>query len=171
MVEWDPNPVKSTFKKCTTWEFQVKFCGGQNEDCSPGDSTSDSSEKLLQRGRWGKINIYVILVKGRSCNQAHIFVGFASHEKQMSPQRNLVLFQIWGDARTGLIISAPKNILLKTCQFPEGTECLILDLRCKLLQGVLEVSSHSSTCFNPWRQQVPICSWQWPPFWSFCTFP
>jgi len=24
---------------------------GKNEDCSPGDNTSDSPEKLLQRGR------------------------------------------------------------------------------------------------------------------------
>ena len=29
----------------------VSFYLGQNEDYSPGDSTSDSSEKLLQRGR------------------------------------------------------------------------------------------------------------------------
>ena len=27
----------------------LSFIWGQNEDCSPGDSTSDSSEKLLQR--------------------------------------------------------------------------------------------------------------------------
>ena len=31
------------------WELQVKFYLGRNEDCSPGDSVSDSSEKLL----WG----------------------------------------------------------------------------------------------------------------------
>ena len=29
--------------------LQAKFCLGQNEDYSPGDSSSDSSEKLLQR--------------------------------------------------------------------------------------------------------------------------
>ena len=28
-------------------------------------------------------------------------------------------------------------------------------------QGVLKVSSYSSTWFNPCRWQVPICSWQW----------
>ena len=32
-------------------ELRVKFYLGQNEDCSPEDSASDSSEKLLQRGR------------------------------------------------------------------------------------------------------------------------
>ena len=29
----------------------MKFYLGQNEDCSPEDSATDSSEKLLQRGR------------------------------------------------------------------------------------------------------------------------
>ena len=36
---------------------------GANEDCSPGDSTSDSSERLRQRGSGGR-SIYKILVKG-----------------------------------------------------------------------------------------------------------
>ena len=35
-------------KRCTDMRF--KFYLGQNEDCSPGDGTSDSSERLLQRG-------------------------------------------------------------------------------------------------------------------------
>ena len=35
--------------KICTYE-SYKFCLGQNEDCSPRDSTSDSSETLLQRG-------------------------------------------------------------------------------------------------------------------------
>ena len=30
--------------------LEVKLYLGQNEDCSPGGSTSDSSERLLQRG-------------------------------------------------------------------------------------------------------------------------
>ena len=38
------------------------FYLGQNEDCRLGDSTSDSSENLLQRGS-GRRSIYVILVK------------------------------------------------------------------------------------------------------------
>ena len=45
------------------WELQVKLYLGQNEDCSLGDSISDSSEKLLQRGG-GEDSIYVSLVKG-----------------------------------------------------------------------------------------------------------
>ena len=35
-------------KKCTTWALRVKFYLGQNEDCSPGGSISDSAERLLQ---------------------------------------------------------------------------------------------------------------------------
>ena len=34
----------STKSRCTTWELWVKFYLGQNEDCRPGGSTSDSSE-------------------------------------------------------------------------------------------------------------------------------
>ena len=37
-------------KRGTTWELWVKFYLGQNEDCSQGDSTLDSPERLLQRG-------------------------------------------------------------------------------------------------------------------------
>ena len=50
-------------KRCTAWELQVKFYLGQNEDCSLGGSTSDISERLLQRGSGGR-SIYTILVKG-----------------------------------------------------------------------------------------------------------
>ena len=39
----------------------MKFYVGQNEDYSLGDSISDSSEKLLRRGR-GKVSIDVISV-------------------------------------------------------------------------------------------------------------
>ena len=48
------------------------FIQGHTEDYSPGESLSESSEKLLRRG--GKeVSIYVILEKGM-CNQAHISV-------------------------------------------------------------------------------------------------
>ena len=32
----------------------------QNEEYSPGDSISNSSEKLLQKGRGGKVSMYMI---------------------------------------------------------------------------------------------------------------
>ena len=64
----------------------------QNEDYSPGGSLSDSSEKLLQRGR-GNDSIYVILVKGEVHVTRHrILLKVAaslmkvtmSHDEQMS---------------------------------------------------------------------------------------
>ena len=56
--------------RCTTWESWVRFYWGQNEDCSPGDSTSDSSERLLQGGSGGR-SVCTILVKGEfSASQA-----------------------------------------------------------------------------------------------------
>ena len=58
-------------KKHSVW---VKFYLGQNEDDSLGDSISDSSEKLLQRG---KVSIYVILVKGEYMQlSTYFFVRF-----------------------------------------------------------------------------------------------
>ena len=44
-------------------DVRAKFYLGQNEDCSRGDRSSDSSERRLQRGSGGK-SIYKILVKG-----------------------------------------------------------------------------------------------------------
>ena len=49
-------------KKYTVRELQVKFCLRQNEDCSLGDSVSDSSEKLLKGAR-RTVSIYVVLAK------------------------------------------------------------------------------------------------------------
>ena len=84
-------------KKCTTWELWVKFYLEQNEDCSPGDSISDNSEILLQRGRRGRSIYMWFWWRGSTCNQAHIFAEglmrvTASHKEQMLPWRNLVLF-------------------------------------------------------------------------------
>ena len=56
-----------TFKQCITLELWVKFYLEQSKDCSPGNNTSESFEKLLQRGR-GNVRIYVTLVKGE-----HVF--------------------------------------------------------------------------------------------------
>ena len=66
--------------------LQAKFYLGQNEDCSPGSSTSDSSERLLQSGNGGK-SIYKVLVKGEFNTMKHSFYKrfFVSHEGLMSP--------------------------------------------------------------------------------------
>ena len=59
---------------------------GENEDCSLGDSTSDSSERLFQRGSGGRSK-YKILVKGEfNALNCLLNKGFsASHEELMSP--------------------------------------------------------------------------------------
>ena len=44
-------------KKMHNLRVGVKFYLGQNEDCSLGGRTSDSSERLLQRGSERKVNI------------------------------------------------------------------------------------------------------------------
>ena len=72
------------------WELQVKFYLGRNEDCSPGDSVSDSSEKLLwggKRGRtyrkvsnkgqvFGKVKRVLIIKENQICQakEFHIFL-------------------------------------------------------------------------------------------------
>ena len=60
---WRGEEGSVNLKKCLMWELGVSFIRGQNEDCSLGDSTSDSSEKLFQRQR-DKASIHVTLVKG-----------------------------------------------------------------------------------------------------------
>ena len=49
----------------------ASFTWGQNEDCSPGDKTSVSSERLFQRGSQGR-SIYNILVKGEFSAIKHL---------------------------------------------------------------------------------------------------
>ena len=45
---------------------------GQNEDCNPGDSISDNSEKLIQRGN-GERSVYMwFWWRENTCNQVHI---------------------------------------------------------------------------------------------------
>ena len=56
-----------------------------HEGCSLGDSTSDSSKRLLQRGS-GERSIYKILVKGEFSAIKHLLYKrfSASHEELMS---------------------------------------------------------------------------------------
>ena len=61
------------------------FISGKVRTITLGDSISDSSEKLLQRGR-GKVNIWDF-GEGRVCAVNHISLKkvAASHEDQTSP--------------------------------------------------------------------------------------
>ena len=53
-------------------ESCVRFYLGQSKGCSPGDSISDSSEKLLQRGR-EKVKYICDFSEGEICKIEHIF--------------------------------------------------------------------------------------------------
>ena len=137
-------------KKYAVWELQVKFYLRQNEDCSLGDSVSDSSEKLLQRGKgkaqyicdFGEGGVHAIkyvifcrrflLVMRSSCHHEG-FHAFLDKE----------------DIRTGLIKLAPENIYLEMCPVSSptpSTECLITALHPELLSGLSKINS---TCFYP----------------------
>ena len=80
-------------KRCSTWELRVKLYLGQNEVYSPGGSTADSSERLLQRGSGGSL-INKILGKGEFNATKHSFYKrfSASREELTSPWRDLVFF-------------------------------------------------------------------------------
>ena len=66
--------------------LRVKFYLGQTENCSQGGSTSDSSERLLQRDS-GEGSIYKILVKGEfsTIKQSYYKRFSTSHKDLMSP--------------------------------------------------------------------------------------
>ena len=71
----------------------VKFYLGQNEDCSPGGSTSDSSERPLHRGSGGS-SVYKVLVNGEFGTIKHLlYKRFSlSHKDLIFPRMDLVLF-------------------------------------------------------------------------------
>ena len=122
------------------WVLRVKFYLRQNENCSPGDSISDSSEKVLQRSRvkgqcicdFGEGGIHAI---------EHIFFQklSASHEKQSWPWRISYLSRyedvdlkeknalceswklsfIWGKMETAALEPAPQ-IALRNCSKEAG---------------------------------------------------
>ena len=73
--------------------MQVKFSSGQDEDCSLGDSTSDDSERLLQRGSGGR-SIYKVFEKEEfKAVKCLLYKRFsASHKELMSPRRDFVDF-------------------------------------------------------------------------------
>ena len=67
---------------------KLKFYLGQNEDCNPGGSISDSSKRVLQSSSGGR-SIYKVLVKGEFNTMKHSFYKrfFVSHEDLTSPWR------------------------------------------------------------------------------------
>ena len=135
------------------------------EACSLGDSTSDISERLLQRGS-GEKSICKISVKGRvQCSQAltlqEVFCKSGGADGLMKGfSAFLEMRRCRGSWNQFLKISN----CLKTCStsFPGGQSASLSTLNSP--QGVWKVNSYSSTStaevdgqWCPW--QVPICSW------------
>lgn len=56
-------PKLSTKKKKIHESCELKFYSGQNVDSRPGDSLTDISEELLQRGGGGAVGTYTILME------------------------------------------------------------------------------------------------------------
>ena len=145
-----PETLLSTYKKCTAGRVTSKFYMGQNEDDSPGDSSSDTSEKLLQRGR-GKVSIYVILVS--TCIQARIFC-----RRFLLVTRSSHHHERFKDFSAFLDMKRYKNLAhkigswkcLTICRpvlpdFPRAQSTSFLLSTLNSLQGILKISSYSCT--------------------------
>ena len=151
------------------WNFWAKFYLGQNEDYSPGDSISESSEKLLQRGD-RKVKTYAVLVKGVHAVKpiflekatVSLMEVAASHEKvsvnDFSAFLELKRWKNWAYK-----IFSWKHLSEDLFRVSSNTECLIPDFHLELLSRCVE--DHGCRSFL-WlshcrsRQNVPIFSWQ-----------
>ena len=149
-------------KKCTTRELWVEFYVGQNEDYSPGDSISESSEKLLQRSK-GECQYIWNSGEGEVHAIKHFFFFFlqvsASQEEQMSPWSaflDMRRYKNWAHKISSWEYLTLWRPVLPV--FPSSTERLISALHPELLSRVLKISSCSSTWINPyrWRWQGPM---------------
>ena len=107
-------------------EFLVKFYLRQNEDCSMGDSTPDSSEKLLQPGSGG--GRYNFGEGGVQCNQALVlqkvfcsFQGADVNMKGFSAFINMKRCKDWDHETTKI-----SNYLRTSSTNFLGAECLTL---------------------------------------------
>ena len=67
---------------------ELSFIWGQNEDCSPGVSISERSERLLPSGS-GRRSIYKVLVNGEFNIMKHSFYKklFVSHKDLISTMK------------------------------------------------------------------------------------
>ena len=85
-------------KKSTMWKLQVKFYLGQNEDCSPGDTLQIALRNCSKEAGGGSAYMW-FWWRGNTCKHTNFprrFLlfswSFASHEKQASLWKILVLF-------------------------------------------------------------------------------
>ena len=120
--------------------FKLNSIWGQNEDCGLGDSISENSEKLLQRGR-GRWVYTWFWERGSTHNQTHIFAEgllrvTISHKRQTPPWRNLVRrrrCKNWAPK-----ISSWKYLTIWRPVLPVSLEHLISVLHPELLSGGAE---------------------------------
>ena len=122
-----------TFKKCTMWELWVKFYLQQYEDWIQGDSTSDSSEKLFQKGRgkgqyicdFGKGGVHAskhvfcrkfLLVSRSFCQSQEIIITM----KDFSAFLDMRRYKNWADKIWGPVLSVfPEDRVLLSPLHPE----------------------------------------------------
>ena len=74
-------------------DMLVKFYLGQNEDCSPGDSVSDSSEVNGELG-------YIVFNKGQVVGNIKIIkILLLIKENRIPKVKEFSTFHVWEDAR------------------------------------------------------------------------
>ena len=136
----------STLKGEQHESCEFSFSSGQNKDCSPGDSISDSFKKLCRRGR-GQDQYMWFWWKGRTCNQAHIFFFFC---RRFLPATRVVItrkdfsvffffFNMRRDKNWAHKINLQKYLIVwRPASFSQSTECLISALHPELLSVGME---------------------------------
>ena len=152
----------STEERCPMWELWVKFYLEQNEDCSPGDSILDSSERLLQRGGGGR-SIYKIWWRGSSVQSSTYFMkGFLLLMRSWCHHARIYCFSRYEEMQGLGSWNQCLRIFnyVKTCSisFPGARTASRSTLNS--LQGGLRVNSCGSTGFNlhRGRWQMPLAS-------------
>ena len=112
-------------KRCTTWELWIKFYLGQKEDFRPGASQialRDCSKVAVGESQYWWRGSSILW-------STHFTKGFLLIMRIWCHHEGiyLVLLWMWGDARTEIIKSVPKNIQLSKDQSHQilwSTECL-----------------------------------------------
>ena len=136
---------------------------GHNEEYSPGDSISDSSENLLQKKQRQR-SAYCSETRG-TYDQTHILAeGYCWSQRADVTFNDFTAFLDMRRYKNWACIFSWKH-LLKTCSVSssQSTKCLIPDLCLNSFQWVLMVSRCSGSWFNlsRGRQQMSIFSWQY----------
>ena len=135
-------------------ELQVKFYLVQNEDCSLRDSTSDSSERLLQRGVGGGQYIRFWWRRRSMPSRAYFTKGFLLVTRNWYYHEGIECFsryeEMQGLGSWNQLLKISNYLTTCSTRFP-GAQSASLSML-NSLQRVLKVSSWSSTG----RWQMPL---------------